>query len=294
MRRLFKTFAAAFLSFAVATALPAEQLCLGQEVTEGPDGRMLGHLPYVEAKPSELVAAPLGFAVNGACLIKRDMAYDLAQMLAAAQSTPGVGNSLHAVSCFRTVARQRAVFCSQIGPNKRCANAAERARAVGPPGYSEHATGYAIDFAARPSPGCSDVSACFAATAAGQWLIIHAPDYGFELSFPPGNAQGVTWEPWHWRWVGASAFRPGASAARGLFARARASFPAQPTTRDASPFVVPANLPLIAIPTPNPTPSLPSPPTPAPPALPKAKGVPLPSGAPLPPLHTGPPPPSSD
>jgi D-alanyl-D-alanine carboxypeptidase len=223
------------LGLSVATHATAEQLCIGQEVVPGPDGRMLGHLPYAEAAPALLVAAPAGFSIGVPCRVHRDVAADLTRMLIAAKSTPGVGSRLRAISCFRTVAHQRAVFCSQIGPGKRCRDAAERARFVGPPGYSEHATGYAIDFGTRPSPGCQDVDACFAQTPAGRWLIAHAPEYGFELSFPQGNAQGVTWEPWHWRWVGASVAVPGATAARTLFARARTSFPAQPTTPDARP-----------------------------------------------------------
>ncbi|NJL20197.1 MAG: D-alanyl-D-alanine carboxypeptidase, partial [Leptolyngbyaceae cyanobacterium SM1_3_5] len=28
------------------------------------------------------------------------------------------------------------------------------------------------------------------------------PRYGFEMSFPHGNPQGVSYEPWHWRFVG--------------------------------------------------------------------------------------------
>lgn len=275
-------FLALLLTFAalIPVATAAEQLCSGQNVPSGPDGRMLGHIPYMEASPATLVAAPAGFAVNGQCLVNRDMAPDLGLMLAAARAALGPTETLRAVSCFRSIAHQRAVFCSQIGPGKRCANAAERARSVGPPGYSEHATGYAIDFGTRPAHGCGDVSPCFAATPAGRWLIAHAPDYGFELSFPPGNAQGVTWEPWHWRWVGASLFRPGAAAARQLFARARTSFPAHPSTPDGTPFGMPAPTPV--------TPFTAPPPGIAPGF--NANGAPAPLPAPAPSI--GPPPPT--
>ncbi|MGJ3646983.1 M15 family metallopeptidase [Sphingomonas sp. GlSt437] len=264
----------AFLALAsLAASGAAERLCPGQDVAPMADGRMLGHLPYAEAPTGTLVSAPAGFAIGAPCYVHRDMAPDLNRLLLAAKGTPGVGMALRAVSCFRSVEHQRLVFCSQIGPRKRCANAAERARSVGPPGYSEHATGYAIDFGARPLVGgCGDVNACFAQTPAGRWLIAHAPEYGFELSFPQGNAQGVTWEPWHWRWVGISALEAGADKARALFARARASFPAYPRTPDASPLLAP--LPF-AIPTPAPTPVingvpiLPPKPKPAPPPSPK-------------------------
>ncbi len=71
----------------------------------------------------------------------------------------------------------------------------------GASGYSEHATGYAIDFVQR-GEHCRAVEQCFASTPGGQWLMRRAPEFGFELSFPAGNKQGVGWEPWHWRWVG--------------------------------------------------------------------------------------------
>jgi len=217
---------------ALAMAATPEQLCSGQWVTPGADGRVLGHIPYREAPMSDLVSAPAGFSLGQPCHIQRDAAPDLARMLTAAATAPGVGNVLRGVSCYRTIAYQHGVFCSQIGPRKACKDAAERARSVAPPGHSEHATGYAIDFGLRPSGGCRDVNPCFARTAAGLWLLAHAPEYGFELSFPAGNTQGVTWEPWHWRWVGGSINTPGAARARLLFARARGDFPGNPQIRD--------------------------------------------------------------
>jgi D-alanyl-D-alanine carboxypeptidase len=84
----------------------------------------------------------------------------------------------------------------------------------------------------------------------------HATEFGFELSFPPGNAQGVTWEPWHWRWVGINATVPGAAMARALFATARTRFPASPGIADLSPewqkAIQPSPSP-VATPTPTPT-----------------------------------------
>ena len=204
----------------------AEPLCIGQNVAKSADGRMLGHIPYPEISGSELIAAPPGFALGQPCFLQRDAARGLAQLLAGARAQGVTG--LVGISCFRSVARQRAVFCSQIGPGKACRDAAERARSVGPPGFSEHATGYALDFGVRPSPGCRDLDACVAQTRAGRWLLDHAPEYGFELSFPDGNAQGVTWEPWHWRWVGVDATAAGADFARALFTRARRDYAALP------------------------------------------------------------------
>jgi D-alanyl-D-alanine carboxypeptidase len=224
----------------IATAAPASDL-----PPPMPDGRMLGHLPYSEAARIDLVAAPPGFALGLPCLVHRDVAPDLARLLTAASLAPGVGKALRGVSCFRAIAHQRSVFCRNAQPGI-CGDLPQRARFVGPPGYSEHATGYAIDFGVRPSsPGCADVDACVSATAAGRWLLAHAADYGFELSFPNGNAQGVTWEPWHWRWVGAHVNVPGAARARLAFARARASYPASPGVMDVSDAWLTASAPAV-------------------------------------------------
>lgn len=220
----------ALMALAAALAMVLPKAAVAQ-VNPSADGRMLGHLPYPEAAAADLLVAPPGFAIGGVCRIHRDAAPDLTRMLAAAALAPGVGRSLRAVSCFRSVAHQRAVFC-RASARGVCGNPVQRARFVGPPGYSEHATGYAIDFGVRPSPGCRDVDSCIAARPAGRWLLAHAPEYGFELSFPAGNPQGVTWEPWHWRWVGTAIGALGAAQARLMFARARSLYPASPAVAD--------------------------------------------------------------
>jgi serine/threonine protein kinase len=38
----------------------------------------------------------------------------------------------------------------------------------------------------------------------GPWLVTNAAQYGFEQSFPKNNTQGVSYEPWHWRYVGSA------------------------------------------------------------------------------------------
>lgn len=236
------------LAPAGATAAPA-LLCPGQAsftTFAASDGRVLGHIPYGEAPPIDLVPGPPGFAVGSPCLLQRGAAADLARLMAAAANAPEVGNQLRGVSCFRSIEYQRSVFCGQVGPARQFATAAERARVVGPPAFSEHATGYAVDFTIRPSPACPDVDACITATAPGRWLLAHAPEFGFELSFPAGNSQGVTWEPWHWRWVGVTIDTPGAARARLVFARARSSFAASPAVDDMSDYRPRPSLPIPA------------------------------------------------
>ncbi|WP_082543515.1 M15 family metallopeptidase [Sphingomonas sp. Leaf339] len=187
------------------------------------DGRVLGHFPYGNVAPGELVEAPVGFGLH-ACQIRRDVLPDLTALLAAAATDPTTGGSVRGVSCHRSIERQSGVFRTGGEGDDQ-----SRAISVAPAGYSEHTTGYAIDFAVRPSPNCPDIEACMAALPAARWLLANAPRFGFELSFPPGNRQQVKWEPWHWRWVGRTADAPGAAKARFIFAKARAAFPANPS-----------------------------------------------------------------
>ena len=184
-------------------------------------GRVLGHFAYGDVAPGELVDAPAGFGLHG-CRIRAEVLPDLRRLIAAADAALGPG-ALRGLSCSRSVERQRGVFA---GGGQGTSE--DRAISVAPAGHSEHTTGYAIDFAVRPSPNCPDIEACMAVTPQARWLGANATRFGFELSFPPGNAQGVKWEPWHWRWVGTTATAPGAAKARFTFAKARATFPADP------------------------------------------------------------------
>jgi D-alanyl-D-alanine carboxypeptidase len=63
---------------------------------------------------------------------------------------------------------------------------------VAAPGYSEHHTGRALDFASIPE----DVP--FQDTDAFSWLRESASHFGFTLSYLPDNPHGLVYEPWHW------------------------------------------------------------------------------------------------
>lgn len=121
----------AFSVFAPATALALTPvtLCNGQTVEPLPDGRVLGHIPYPDGNPADMVTIPGNFGMGRSCQLHRDAAAAVSELLAAANQVPGVKGRLHGISCFRTTARQRQIFCSQIGPGKRCKDAAERAKA---------------------------------------------------------------------------------------------------------------------------------------------------------------------
>ena len=135
--------------------------------------------------------------------LRPDAAQALMKMIYTARDE---GVWLVAVSGFRTIEIQEKLFKAQI---KRRGSVEAAAKVSAPPGYSEHHTGFAIDLTDGNFPK-KDLTVDFENTNAYKWLTSHAQDFGFELSFPPNNLQGVSYEPWHWRYIGspeaASAF----------------------------------------------------------------------------------------
>ena len=156
------------------------------------DGRLLGHFPYAEAPASQLV--PIGSGVQ----LQRDAAEAL-QALQAAAAADGV--DIRVLSAFRSIALQKHVFFDV--KSERNQSARERARVSAPPGFSEHSTGYAVDLGDGRQPG-TNLSASFDTTAAFAWLQANANRFHFHLSFPEHNRQGVSYEPWHWRFEGSA------------------------------------------------------------------------------------------
>lgn len=102
------------------------------------------------------------------------------------------------VAGFRSIADQEIVFKTQI---QQKGSPEIAAKLSPPPGYNEHQTGYALDLADGHFPK-QDLTLDFAKTDAFRWLNLHAMEFGFELSFPENNPQGVGYQPWHWRFVG--------------------------------------------------------------------------------------------
>ncbi|TAF06719.1 MAG: D-alanyl-D-alanine carboxypeptidase family protein [Nostocales cyanobacterium] len=153
---------------------------------------VLGHLPYAEAPESEL--SP----ITGDGRIKmRTAAAQRFQSMAQAARNAGV--ILVPISGFRAVKDQEQLFFN-VGA-QRNQTPAERAALSAPPGHSEHHTGYAVDIGDGAVPA-TNLQTNFENTKAFVWLQANAARFGFELSFPKDNTQGVSYEPWHWRFVG--------------------------------------------------------------------------------------------
>jgi D-alanyl-D-alanine carboxypeptidase len=180
MRRTFFAAVIAFSSVAVAQSAFAEKY---------------GHRAFAQA-PAETLESVAGYRKTERTIQLRTSAAAAFIIMRTAARDEGVG--IVAISGFRTVAYQKNLFERAV---KRHGSHEKAARWVAPPGYSEHATGWALDVG-DASRRDTDVEQSFKNTPAARWLSIHASTYGFELSFPPQNPQGVNHEPWHWRFVG--------------------------------------------------------------------------------------------
>ncbi|EGJ34602.1 MULTISPECIES: M15 family metallopeptidase [Moorena] len=153
---------------------------------------ILGHLPYSEVLSSQL--QPI--TRDGRIKLEAAAARKYKAMAAAARRQ---GVILVPISGFRSVDQQKYLFF-QV-KEQRGQVASKRAEVSAPPGYSEHHTGYAIDIGDAMAPA-TNLNPEFENTAAFKWLEKNAAFYSFELSFPRDNPQGISYEPWHWRFVG--------------------------------------------------------------------------------------------
>lgn len=159
---------------------------------QAPKQNLLGHLPYEVAQIDSLEA----ITADNRLKLRPAAARKFKQMQADARAE---GIILTPISAFRTVETQEYLFFDV--KEQRVQDAAKRAEVSAPPGYSEHHTGYAIDIGDGNAPA-TNLETSFAETAAFQWLEKNALKYSFELSFPANNDLGVSYEPWHWRFVG--------------------------------------------------------------------------------------------
>lgn len=107
------------------------------------------------------------------------------------------GLRLVLISGFRSVERQRQIVLRKW----QAGQTLEQILQVNAyPGHSEHHTGRAIDLGVTDGV---ELTEAFASTDEFAWLEANAGRFGFVLSYPRGNFQGVAYEPWHWFFRGA-------------------------------------------------------------------------------------------
>lgn len=102
------------------------------------------------------------------------------------------GQELLMVSGFRSIEYQAGLIRKKIASGQLIADILQVNVA---PGFSQHHTGKAIDIA---TPGFKPLLEEFEQSPAFGWLQQNAANFGFSLSYPRGNPEGISYEPWHW------------------------------------------------------------------------------------------------
>jgi D-alanyl-D-alanine carboxypeptidase len=156
---------------------------------------LYGHLCYDEADPAALAEAGPYRQTGRKVMMTPEAAAAFRRMVEGAAAD---GVHIIPISGFRPVAYQVGLWQKAIA--KRGSEAAA-AKWVAPPGHSEHHTGLTLDLGDGDAPE-TDVETSFETTKAFAWLTANASRFGFQISFPKDNVQGVSYEPWHWRFIG--------------------------------------------------------------------------------------------
>jgi D-alanyl-D-alanine carboxypeptidase len=116
-------------------------------------------------------------------------------------------------SAYRTVEKSAQLYANKvsefIGYGYSEADAKiEAAKWVAPPGTSEHHTGLAMDLVSSDYWSYySDLEHDYEKFDSFKWMYEHCAEFGFILRFPKDKQDitGITYEPWHYRFVGVEA-----------------------------------------------------------------------------------------
>lgn len=132
-------------------------------------------------------------AGNGSITVQVQVKDDLAALCQAAAQA---GVPLAASSAYRSYSEQAWTYNYWVQQDGQAAADTYSARA----GYSEHQTGYSIDFRVPGGPSLDN----FTGTAQQQWLAANGPSYGFIQRYTQANESetGFMAESWHYRYVG--------------------------------------------------------------------------------------------
>jgi|GEM_PF-70094 len=153
------------------------------------------HLPYKVALEGDLDVIPAEWVRSEKPLLGHTAAIEAFIAMAKAAAKQNI--ELVIFSAYRSFEFQK----NLLEDAERRHGKGKGSKWVAPAGYSEHHTGYVFDLGDKNYPEADD-EAHFETTPAGIWLAQNAPSFGFYMSFPEHNWQGVGFEPWHWKYVG--------------------------------------------------------------------------------------------
>lgn len=144
---------------------------------------------------------------NGSCAVAEEMYESLKRMLTEGSQD---GREFVVASGYRSREKQQELLDEDIlaaienqGLSWQEAYEQETKETM-PPGYSEHETGLAADIVSLSYQILDEQQEY---TAENQWLQENCSQYGFILRYPKGAEEitGVSYEAWHFRYVGETA-----------------------------------------------------------------------------------------
>ncbi len=147
----------------------------------------------VKEEPKAEFLAPV--ENGGAVLMDAQAARMLTKLFSVVES----GDQIIAVSGFRALSEQRAIYENSLEEN----GADFTRQYVALPGCSEHQTGLAVDLAEN-SDAIDFLRPSFPYAGVCGRFRDRAPDYGFIERYPEGREAStrIAYEPWHFRFVG--------------------------------------------------------------------------------------------
>ena len=193
------TLAPVHTDYINATPAPTAAALSADELNAG-DGWMLLLVNSSNAIPDGYAPTELTELSNGQSVDKR--IYPSLQSMFDDARAQGVYPVVS--SGYRTAKQQQSEMDDKIQEYIDYGKSEDEARAlaatyVAQVGYSEHEAGLAIDIVAKANKSDDDT--------VWAWMKEHCAEYGFILRYPEGKegVTGMSYEPWHFRYVGVEA-----------------------------------------------------------------------------------------
>lgn len=193
------TLAPVHTDYINATPAPTAAALSADELNAG-DGWMLLLVNSSNAIPDGYAPTELTELSNGQSVDKR--IYPSLQSMFDDARAQGVYPVVS--SGYRTAKQQQSELDDKIQEYIDDGKSEDEARAlaatyVAQVGYSEHEAGLAIDIVAKANKSDDDT--------VWAWMKEHCAEYGFILRYPEGKegVTGMSYEPWHFRYVGVEA-----------------------------------------------------------------------------------------
>ncbi len=142
--------------------------------------------------------------IGGGYMLEKCAAYAMKAMICCAAKE---GINLRVFSAYRSVSYQRGLFNQDVdrymlmGMSYNDA-VKKTSLSIAYPGESEHNAGLAADITSFQWVG--EITEDFENTPEFNWLFNNAHCFGYILRYPKNktNITGITYEPWHYRYVG--------------------------------------------------------------------------------------------